>query len=151
MSHSDHFDPKLLHKTAHSDLNQCFRLFPVAHSICLYTSRTCKHSLSDCMTRFVRTFDSDCQTFKTAASLNISISKSVDFTLFFCWTDSPRILCTKLPSILHMPFLYLWKLFAIQPTRRDWMKCYKSSRCACSHSNCHIVWTGHGAVVSCLP
>ena len=32
------------------------------------------------------------------------------------------------------PFLYLWEICAIQPTRRDLTKCYKSSRCAYVHT-----------------
>jgi hypothetical protein len=77
------FSPRRLYlRTSISVLNSYLLLFPFAHSICHSTSRTCKHSLSDCVTRIVRTFDSYCHTFKTAFYLNISISNSVDFALY---------------------------------------------------------------------
>jgi hypothetical protein len=48
----------------------------------LSTSFICKHSLRLC-DQFLRTFYSDCLTFKTVSSLNISIRNSADFALYF--------------------------------------------------------------------
>lgn len=48
----------------------------------LSTSRNYKHSQSHRVTRFLRTFDYYCRTFKTASTLNTSTSKSVEFAVF---------------------------------------------------------------------
>lgn len=83
--------------------------------------------------RFLSKFDSDCHTLKIAVSVNILISKSKYFA-FFVRTDNQIILYIRRPSKCHYIFLHLWKICAIQPTRKYLTKCYKCSRCAYIHT-----------------
>ena len=52
ISQDVHFNPTSPHKTAHSNPNPYIVFISLAPSICLYTSRTWKQSLSDCADQF---------------------------------------------------------------------------------------------------
>jgi len=134
MSRSGHFDLKVHHKPAHSIQNPYFRLFPVPNSTCLSTSRNYKHSQPHRVTRFLRTFDYDCRTFNNASTLNISTSKSRICLIFLVELTVRELYILDFLQNFINCFLSLWKMCAIQPTRRDLMKCYKCSRFAYVHT-----------------